>query len=89
MNEVEDYQWSRKMPLLIAAVAAFLVATTFWRRKSFVAAVVAGLFGLLFLWQAHNVRDWCAPAQAKFGALSWGDHSFHEPTLIDCVRWAK
>lgn len=97
MTDKPQYQYDvpRSQLLVAAFVLFFLAAVELWRgagsltRRSVVAALVLIVVGFGLLWSASTIETWCAPTQAAWSAgergLTWEAHSWHEPTLRDCL----
>ena len=93
MTDKPQYQYDvpRSQLLVAAVVMFFLAAAELWRasgnltRRSVVAAIVLAVVGFGFLAMASTIETWCAPKTAVHGGLNWGDHSWHEPSLADCL----
>jgi hypothetical protein len=88
----DEPQWTSKLPLLTAgAIALGMGAMLLVRSRPYTAGAIGGVvlaalgFGLIAY--STTVKTWCAPATAKFGTATWGQHSFHELDAFDCFRF--
>ena len=85
----EEYRLTPKLALWIGAILSLVLFVLSWRRGW---TVVAGVFlglAIFLAVEAHNIRSWCAPPEAHFGKLVWGQHAWHEPSLWECLRLVR
>jgi hypothetical protein len=86
MSDQRDYKWTGKLPLLIAALISLLLALPLMQRRLVGLGLLFLLLAAFLFWQAETIQGWCAPTNAHYGQMVWGEHKFHELTFWDCVR---